>query len=433
MNETAAAIKEKVQSRSAELIGLSRRIWENPETAFREEFASSLTADYLHNAGFAIEKNTAGLSTAFTARWGGGKPVIGFLGEYDALPGLSQTAGVARRREMVPGGAGHGCGHNLLGVGSAGAAVALKEYMEQNGLPGTVCFFGCPAEENGCGKEHMVRAGAFADTDVCFTWHPDSRNCVVAAPYLANIIFTVSFRGKPAHAAAAPELGRSALDACELMNVGANYLREHVTDDVRFHYAYIDSGGASPNTVQEKAALRYYVRARHIDDARRITERLHKIAQGAALMTETRLTFRIENEMYDYRPNDVLSRLMDEAFRKIGGPDYSLQEQETAALFADGSAAALNGTIEPYVPTEKCLFVSSDVGNVSQTVPTAQCYVCCYARGTMFHTWQLTAQAALPAAFRGMLTAASVLALAGAQVVKDPSLTEKARQELQNL
>ena len=425
---TQQEILASLRSRAGELAALSRQIWDRPETAFEEVFAARTLAGYLAEQGFSVRENIGGLSTAFSASWGEGKPVVAFLGEYDALPGLSQKAGEVVRRAVVPGGAGHGCGHNLLGVGAAGAAVAVKEHLAAAGLPGTVVFFGCPAEEQGAGKAVMTGAGAFDGVDACFTWHPDTRNCVVGTPSLANIILRARFRGKASHAAAAPELGRSALDACELMNVGANYLREHVDSAVRFHYAYTDCGGGSPNTVPATAELLYYVRAPRIAQARETAERLRSIARGAALMTETKLTWRVECEMLDYIPNDALSRILDRALRDAGGPVFDEQDRRSAAAYGLAEEP-LDGAVGPYVLSPVCRSVSTDVGNVSQLVPTAQLFTACFAKGTPFHSWQATAQAAAPAAVKGMLAAAGALALAGAAVMDDPVLLDGVKKE----
>lgn len=420
-----------INMRAKEYTSLSDSIWAKPEVAFHELYASTALSTFLLNQGFHVRRGEGGLETAFVAEYGSGKPVIAFLGEYDALPGLSQMAGITYHREMELGGAGHGCGHNLLGVGAAAAAVAVKEYLEQSGISGTIRFYGCPAEESGGGKEIMAKAGCFAGLDACFTWHPGSENRVISQPYLTNIMMGFNFRGKAAHAAASPELGRSALDACELMNIGTNYLREHVPLDVRVHYAYTDCGGYSPNTVPETAGLLYYVRARKVADAKKIAERIKKIARGAALMSETRLSSRLISEMYDYVPNHTLGQLVDLSFREVGAPGFTIEDIEIAAAFqpiADGRPA-LSEEILPYEPTDVCIPVSSDVGNVSYLVPTAQIYTCCYSQGTQYHTWQLVAQGKQAAAHKGMMTAAKVLALSAVRLLEDPVCLEKAKNE----
>lgn len=422
------SIRRAVSSLEAELTALSDAIWAHPETAFQEEYACAALSRFLAEKGFSVEPSAAGLPTAFVASRGKGSPVIGFLGEYDALPGLYQPAGVSETG-TDPGAAGHGCGHNLLGAGAVGAAAALSEYLEKNRLPGTVRFYGCPAEESGAGKELLARAGAFGGLDACFTWHPETRNCVVTQSTLANIVAEAEFHGKASHAAASPELGRSALDACELMNVGANYLREHVSPDARFHYAYTDAGGSSPNIVQSKASLLYYIRAERQRTAEDVFSRLADVAKGAALMTGTEVSFRRGSTMSDYLPNDALGRLADEAFRQIGAPEFSPEETAPAARFST-EVPPFSAEIEPYGQHTGTLSVSTDVGNVSHIVPTVQIYVACFAKGTPFHDRRMTAQAALPAAHRGMMTAAAVLAAAAAAAAESPEVLIAASAEL---
>lgn len=424
------SIRRAVSSLEAELTALSDAIWAHPETAFQEEYACAALSRFLAEKGFSVESSAAGLPTAFVASRGAGSPVIGFLGEYDALPGLYQPAGVSETGDE-PGTAGHGCGHNLLGTGAAGAAAALSGYLEKNRLPGTVRFYGCPAEESGAGKEILARSGVFDGLDACFTWHPETRNCVVTQSTLANIIAEAEFHGKASHAAASPELGRSALDACELMNVGANYLREHVPPDVRFHYAYTDAGGSSPNIVQSKASLLYYIRAEKQRTAEDVLARLSDIAKGAALMTGTEVSFRRGSTMSDYRSNDALGRLADEAFRQLGAPEFSPEEIASAARFS-AEVPPFSAGIEPYRLRTGALSVSTDVGNVSHIVPTVQIYVACFAKGTPFHDRRMTAQAALPAAHRGMMTAAAVLAAAGVAAAESPEVLAAASAELRD-
>jgi len=422
---------DNIDSKADQYIGLSDALWEHPEEAFQETYAARTLALFLEEEGFRIQRGRGNLKTAFVAEYGSGKPVIGLLGEYDALPGLSQCAGVSHRSEIAAGGPGHGCGHHLLGVGAAAAAVAVKHYLEQRGIPGTIRFYGCPAEEAGCGKGLMVKAGKFADVDACFTWHPGTQNYVVSQPYLSNIMMEFDFSGQAAHAAASPELGRSALDACELMNVGANYLREHVSPGTRFHYAYMNAGGLSPNTVPESAGLVYYVRAGKVAEAREVAARIRDIAKGAALMTGTRSSCRITGEIYDYIPNHTLGRLMNAAFHQVGAPAFTEEDIRNAAQFyqSKSGAAPLSKAIFPYEPSDVCMSVSSDVGNVSHLVPTAQIYACCYARGTQFHTWQMTAQGKKPAAYTGMLTAAKVMALSSVCLLEEPARLKEAKEE----
>ena len=282
--ELASIIEEKRQ----EFIEISDKVWDFAESRFQEFKSVALQIEYFEKKGFKINRTIGGGETAFYAEAGEGKPVIGFLGEYDALSGLSQKADVAYHDPITPGGDGHGCGHNLLGAGNIAAVVALKEYMEKHNIPGTVRYYGCPAEENAGGKAFMVRDGAFDDCDLALTWHPGSGCVVNGTGSLANFRVFFTFHGKASHAAGAPHLGRSALDAVELMNVGVNYMREHVIDAARIHYA-TDSCGFPPNIVPGKAVNWYCIRAPKMSDVKSILDRIIKCAKGAALMTETEL------------------------------------------------------------------------------------------------------------------------------------------------
>ena len=416
-HDRISAIRNIAAQLSAELSSLSDAIWAHPETAFHETYACQTLSRYLAEKGFSVDMGIGGLSTAFAASRGSGAPVIGFLGEYDALPGLGEDGGV-----------GHGCGHNLLGVGAAGAAIVLSEYLESRHLPGKVRFFGCPAEESGAGKEILAREGAISGLSACFTWHPETHNRAVTQSTLANLIAEVEFHGAASHAALSPQLGRSALDACELMNVGANYLREHVPPDVRFHYAYTNAGGQSPNIVQASASLLYYVRAETLSAAESVLARLHNVARGAALMTGTELSFRRISAMSDYLPNGTLSRLVDKAFHEIGAPVFTEKDKAAAGRFS-AKTPPFSTEIEPYGAYSGSLPISSDVGNVSHLVPTAQLYVACFAAGTPFHDRCMTEQSTLPAAHRGMMTAAAVLAAAAAELVENDDLLAAAQTE----
>src|SRR6195952_2551263 len=268
-------------------IDLADRVWARPEVCYTEARSSAEHLAELRHQGFRITENVADIPTALIGEWGEGGPVIAFLGEDDALPGRSQEAGVAEHRPIEAGGHGHGCGHNLLGSVALLAAVAMKDWLAETGTPGRVRYYGCPAEEGGAAKAFMVRAGAFDDVDIAITWHPNAFNEVADAMSLANTRIDFAVRGHAPHAAAAPHLGRSALDALELMSVGVNYLREHVPDDTRIHYAMIDGGGIAPNVVQAKARVRYSVRARELGTMLSVLERVKDVARGAAMMTGT--------------------------------------------------------------------------------------------------------------------------------------------------
>lgn len=284
-------------------------LWDTPEVRFTEQRSSHLLAEALEQEGFQTEWNLAGMETAFRCTWGSGKPVIGFLAEFDALPDLSQEAGIAEKKPVEPGGNGHGCGHNLLGAGSLAGALGMKKYLEANGLPGTVAFLGCPAEEGGGGKTFMARAGCFHDLDFALTWHPGCGNAVPPGIFLANCMVRYSFTGVTSHAAGSPEQGRSALDALELLNIGIQFLREHIPSTARLHYAIVDTGGISPNIVQGHASGLYQIRAPHTPMVIEIYERLNRIAQGAALMTDTELKIEFLRATSNTVPNVVLDKI----------------------------------------------------------------------------------------------------------------------------
>ena len=284
----AEPIWERVEGRRAPFVAFADRVFDAPELLYQEHRAAAEHEAMMRAEGFRVETGVAGIPTAVMGEAGEGGPVIAILGEYDALPGLSQEAGVAEPRPVEPGGAGHGCGHNLLGAAALLAASALKDWLAEAGIEARVRYYGCPAEEGGAAKAFMVRDGLFADVDAAITWHPASWTGVDDARSLANTRIDFAFSGRSAHAAAAPELGRSALDACELMSVGVQYLREHVPDHARLHYAYLDAGGPAPNVVQARAVVRHLIRARDAAELAGLVERVRAVAEGAALMTGTR-------------------------------------------------------------------------------------------------------------------------------------------------
>ena len=433
---------------------VSDKVWENPELGFLEYKSSAILIEALKEQGFEIETGLGGIETAFKGTFGSGKPVIGFLGEFDALPSLSQKAACGVKTPLVEGGSGHGCGHNALGAGSLAAAVALKDYLEENKLPGTVIYFGCPGEEAGCGKAFMAREGAFDCIDVALTWHPGQTNGIMGVSSLANICVLFKFKGVTSHAAASPHLGRSALDAAELMNVGVNFLREHVIESARIHYAFHDVGGGAPNVVQDSATLFYYIRAPKIDQVMEIYPRVVKVAEGAAHMTETTLTVSVKNALSDYIPNDVLSNIMGECSMEFGGFKFSDEAKElgdemyasltendikggiaSLAAFASPAqipalaAEKLLGEAFPYRRLPVTMPGSTDVGDVSYVVPTAQMTATTGVLGTPGHSWQQTAQSGCVIAHEGLNYAAKVMAYTAVKLVENPELIEKAKAE----
>ena len=447
------SISALVDAKADLFTGVSDEIWKNPELGFKEFKSAKVLIDALKAEGFAVEEGLAGIPTAFSGTFGSGKPVIGFLGEFDALPSLSQEASCATHKEVVKDAPGHGCGHNALGAGSLAAAVALKDYMQQNNIAGTVIYYGCPGEEFGCGKAFMAREGCFDKLDCAFSWHPGDTTAVMAVSSLANISVFFKFHGRTAHAAAAPHMGRSALDAAELMNIGVNFLREHVIDAARIHYAFHDVGGQAPNVVQDRAKLHYYIRAPKIEQAKEIFARIEKIAKGAAMMTETECEIQIKDGLSDYVPNAVLSQLLGESMQELGPVPFDENDHQVAQSFRDSLTEAENkGVVAQltmmglpnaaeyadkdlfdgvvgYAPSSLSMAGSTDVGDVSYVTPTAQMTAATGCIGTPGHTWQQTAQAGSSIAHKGLLYAGKAMALAAAKVLADPSILKPAHDE----
>jgi aminobenzoyl-glutamate utilization protein B len=439
-------------------IAVDRKVWEYAETAFVEFKSADALCEALEAEGFAVERPVAGLETAFCGSWGQGSPVIAFLGEYDALSGLSQRDGATVKDPLVPGGNGHGCGHNNLGAGALAAAVAFRDYLKASGKSGTVRYYGCPGEEGGSGKAFMARAGIFDDVDAALTWHPGSVNAVFPFSSLANFQVAYRFRGVSAHAAACPHLGRSALDAVELMNIGVNYLREHVIPEARMHYAITDSGGFSPNVVQPKAEVLYLLRAPRTPQVQEIYERVNDIARGAALMTGTELETVFIKACANVVQNSVLEEVLYRNFTELGVPAYSEEDREFARKIFEGIAPSersqdldqysapggkagkeaarrlrerpLADEVLPYGQSEFVLPGSTDVGDVSWNVPTGQVWVATWPNHTPGHSWQITSSGGVSLSHKGMLHAGKVLAAAAADLLDDPSLIERAKEEL---
>ena len=436
----------------------SDQIWNYAETKFQETRSSETLCSLLAQEGFDVETGIAGLPTAFVASFGSGAPVIAFLGEYDALSGLSQQEGLPEKKPLIEGGNGHGCGHHLLGVGSLAAAAAVKEILTKNKLPGTVRYYGCPGEEGGSGKAFMARAGAFKDVDAALTWHPLTHNAIWSTRFLANYQVAFRFHGKSSHAASAPHVGRSALDAVELMNIGVNYLREHVVPDARMHYAITNSGGASPNVVQGEAEVLYLLRAPELAQVQEIYERVCAIAHGAAMMTGTTHEVIFQKACSNYLPNKALETIMYRHLQQAALPALPENEQQLAQqlqqtmtpedlqndlhmaeLLLGGQHRELlpgirkqlvSDSVLPHVHAASLLPGSSDVGDVSWLVPTAQCSTACYVFGTPGHSWQMVAQGTSSLAHQGMLTAAKTLACTAVDLFTQPELLQLAKAEL---
>lgn len=443
IKEIAQQIAELVEGKKELFISVSDRIWEFAETRYEEHRSAELAADELERQGFDVLRGAGAIPTAVTGSYGSGKPVIAILGEYDALFGLSQKKGEARKDPLTEGAGGHGCGHNLLGGGALAAAVAVREYMEKNNLPGTVRYYGCPAEEGGGGKVFMVRNGLFDDVDAALTWHPASINGVASESSLATSQVYFRFNGRSAHAANSPHLGRSALDAVELTNVGANYLREHLVSDARLHYAITNAGGNSPNVVQPEAEVLYKLRVPKTEQLEEMYERVCNIARGAALMTGTELEIRYDAGACEIVNNTTLEKLMHEVFDGLGVSVFDEAEERFAAeirgtltesekrdqIPQELAGKHLADRLEPYVPKAGIWMASTDVGDVSWKVPTAQCRTACFALGTQLHTWQAVSQGATSIGHKGMLQAAKVLAATAVELLLQPERVEQAKAE----
>ena len=442
-----AAIWQAVETHAPDLIGLSDRVWGMPELLYGEFRSCAEHTQVLRQKGFRVTEEVAGLPTAVTGEAGEGGPVIAILGEYDALPGLSQVAGIAEPRPLEEGGHGHGCGHNLLGAAALLAACALKDWLSATGTPGRVRYYGCPAEEGGAAKAFMVRDGAFADVDAAITWHPNPITRVDDALSLANTRMDFTFHGRASHAAMSPHLGRSALDAVELMSVGVNYLREHVPQDARIHYAYLDAGGTAPNVVQARTKVRYSIRALRLSDMLDIVERVKNVARGAALMTGTVAEMKVFSAVSNMLGNGVMERTMQRALEDLGPVPFDAADRAyataiQATLSPDDIAApyrAIGETprpatplcdwIAPLYPQGEVMIGSTDVADVSWAVPLVQVLVATHAIGTPGHSWQVTAQGKAPAAHKGMVHAAKAMARCGELLFADPALLAEARAE----
>ena len=445
-----------VDEKAPLLTDLSDRIWEYAELSMMEHRSTAAYLAILREEGFNVRENLCGMETAFSASYGEGRPIIGLLGEYDALSGLSQFPGITCKEPLVEGGCGQGCGHNLLGAASLGAAIAIKEAIKAGNLKGTVVFYGCPGEEGCAGKTFMARDGQFRDLDAALTWHPSDVNEVSTGSNAASIQVEYSFTGIAAHAANDPHLGRSALDAAELMNVGVQFLREHMESKCAVHYSFADAGGLSPNVVQPTAKLIYMVRGESVRKAKQLLKRVNNIARGAALMTDTEMEWRQIDGTSSTVSNEVLEQLLYKNMTEAPLPHYSEDEITFAAGLRTtyqvaglpGSRTdenrqirsfvlekthhgrtAVNNFVIPYYPS--CHFNpgSSDVGDVSWLTPTAQFNAVTWASGCPAHSWQTVSTGKTSFAHKGLLYAAKALAGSVADLMENPDLVAKARAE----
>ena len=445
-----AAIEEKKDL----ICHVADRIWEYAELSLQEFRSAALYCEVLRQEGFAVEQGICGIETAFSAAYGSGRPVIGILAEYDALSGLSQAGGSAVQQELVPGGTGHGCGHNLLGAGALAAALGVKHYLQTTGKPGTVVLYGCPGEEGGAAKAFMARENLWRGLDAALTWHPDECNEVATGSTNACIQLQYTFHGVAAHAAGCPERGRSALDAVELMNTGVQYLREHMDSHARIHYAITDAGGRSPNVVQAKASVLYMVRSDKVKKALELQARVDKIAEGAALMTETTCERKFIDGLAETIPNHVLEAVLYRNFEQTGVPVYTPAEAEFAEKIAasydaaghlpgtgseDSAYAAqvqtllhggaMNDVLLPLYQGEAFCPGSTDVGDVSWECPTAQLHVAAWPNGCPGHSWQNVSCAKSDTGRKAALYAGKVLCGAAIDLMESPEILQTAQAE----
>jgi aminobenzoyl-glutamate utilization protein B len=447
MNIREAAV-QSYQNHERELIRMSKSIWDNPEIGAEERYASKLISDRLGQAGFRIETGIGGIATAFVGSWGTGRPILGILGEYDALPGFSQKVS-SRQEPEREGGPGHACGHNLLGVGCLGAILALKEVMEENKIGGTIRYYGCPAEETLVGKVFMAKHGAFDDLDAAITWHAGYPNTVLESANLALNSFKLNFHGISCHASNLGR-GRSALDAVVMTDVGINCMRDNVIPEARIH-GVITHGGLQPNIIPSFAQSWYYVRAPSRQDVEEIYGRILELAKGAALMTGTKFELELLAGCYNYLSNDVITYCMKKNLQQIGGigfteddrrfaqeiqssvppgvieetaKNFGMDQDEFGGVLSDRMVDGVGGFAKGDLR-----YNSTDVGDVSYTAPTGLFTTCCMPFGVALHTWQCVASSGSSIGFKGMALAAKTLALSGLDLLLEPNTVSAAHDE----
>ena len=450
---------DAIEEKSELFTEVSDKIWEYAELSLKEFRSAELYIKVLRELGFEVEENVADIKTAFLGKAGSGRPYIGILGEYDALSGLSQAGAEAEKRELEKGGNGHGCGHNMLGAGALAAAYGVKKYLESTGRSGTVIFYGTPGEEGGAGKAFMARRDIWRELDLALTWHPSDVNEVTTGTCNSCLQVLYKYRGVASHAAGDPEHGRSALDAVELMNTGVQYLREHTKDDARIHYAIIDGGGFSPNVVQPTASVLYMVRSKLVRDANALLARVDKIADGAALMTETSYERVFIDGCSGTVPNHSLERLLYKNLCELGAPEYTDEEWEYAralkatydthgvipslaasldetarekvSALTGGGERAINDFVAPLYTGEAFSPGSTDVGDVSWQTPAAQVYTACFTSGAPGHSWQNVSAGKSSIGHKGLLLAGKVIAACAVELFENPDLIAEARAEFE--
>ncbi|RVU54358.1 amidohydrolase [Anaerosphaera multitolerans] len=455
MNSLVKEIEGLVDVNKQTYEELSDFLWNNPETGLVEYKSANKIKSLLKEKGFSIEDSVGEIETAFIATYGSGKPIIGLSCEYDALPGLSQKSDTFEKCAVEEGAPGHACGHNLLGSGVVGAALVIKDYMNKHNLKGTIKVLGTPSEERDSSKVFLGRDGYFDDLDLALTWHPESTNRIWDGGSLANTIAVFNFKGKSAHAAAAPHLGRSALDAVELMNVGVNYLREHIIPEARVHYAYLDVGGNAPNVVQPTASIYYFIRSPKIEDSTEIYERIIDVAKGAALMTQTQVEVNLKVALADFVPNRALSKILYNSIVEYGVPKFDERDAEVATKYfetfdPDTKNAGIKAVEQFYGRNDsrsmlqthlaskmrpyngefgEVEVITSDVGDLSHYTPTAQMFMATAAIGTPLHSWQMAAQANSSLGKKGLEATVGALSLTAIKILENPSLIDEIQKE----
>ncbi len=419
-----------------ELVAINQDIWEYAELGLEEHRSAARLVGVLKKAGFRVREGVSGMPTGFVAEYGQGKPIIGLLAEYDALPELSQEVSASRKAALGRT-TGHGCGHCALGTAAVGGALALRHVYEKHNLKGTIRLYGTPAEETLIGKVYMVLDGQFNDLDACLHWHPGSENKVQYQSSKALISAKFTFAGLPAHAAGSPDKGRSALDAVELMNVGVNYMREHIKETSRIHYV-ITNGGGQPNVVPASAQVWYFIRANKHEDAETQLDWVRDIADGAAKMTRTKVEVKIDTDCHEIVPNRPLSEALQRNFKLVGPPVFDDADRELARRLQEPLRADFG--LKPEKPLNDMLKDlpekpdlpeggSTDVGDVSWHVPTSGFYAACFAANSPGHSWQNVAAVGSPIGHKGLLVAAKVIALTGADLLQQPELVQAAKED----
>lgn len=453
--KTKIDVAEWLNNNQKPFIEMADTIWGHPEIRWEEFKSSKLQADYMEEVGFDVTWDVGGITTAFMAEWKNGTdaeletaPKIGFLGEYDALPGLSQKSQTTPEA-VEPHGHGHGCGHNLLGTGGLAAAMGVKQWMGETGTAGTIRYFGCPAEEGGGGKVFMARDGVFDDLDAAFNFHPGNVNMAMKGSAIGVNRYRFRFHGRTAHAGASPHLGRSALDAVELMNVGVNYLREHVKDNVRLHYQ-ITNGGGAPNVVPDFAEVFYYIRAHMPEEVREVAQRVIKVAKGAAMMTETEAEIVFDSASTCVLSNHALSDLQHEVMQKLGPIEFTEHEMVYAAEINDKNPPGMReflkermkltdeeaempllGQVREANDAGDVMTGSTDVGDVSWITPISMLVTTCWPTNVSAHTWGVVATGKTGIGHKGMMYAAQVMAGSAVELFQDPARLAAVRAEFE--